>query len=155
MKTTIRTEGFRELEQALAQIEKTATAKAIMRRSLIKSAEPMAALGQSLAPVGDSRQLAPSVGVSTRLSGRQRSLHRKMFRSDKATVEAFVGAGPLASAHNQEFGNINHGPQPFMRPAWDAEAMPTLARLGRIMWSEIEATARRAARRAARLARKG
>lgn len=154
VKATFKVEGLKELEQALTQVAKRSTAKAIMRRALKKAAQPMADMAQAAAPVGDSKTLGQSVTIGTKLSGRQQKLHRKMHKNDRAAVEMFVGAGPLASAHNQEFGNEHHGPQPFMRPAWDAEAKPTLDRLGDLMWSEIEANTKREARRAARLAKK-
>ena len=150
MKVTVKTTGFAELDRALADIEKAATAKAIMRRALKQAAQPMADMASSLAPVGATGTLAPSVTVGTKLSKRQKGMHRKMFRDDKASVEMFVGAGPLASAHNQEFGNDHHGPQPFMRPAFDAEAKPTVDRLGKEMWAEIDKAAKRAAKRAAK-----
>lgn len=147
MKVTIKTSGFREIDQALKAIEKKATAKAVMRRALIKAAQPVADKAQAMAPKGPKPQLAPSVAVSTKLSKRQKKLHRKAFRSDKASVEVFVGAGPLSSAHNQEFGNQNHAAQPFMRPAWDAEGRATLDRLSDEMWKQIEAQARRTAKK--------
>ncbi|MCJ8139567.1 HK97-gp10 family putative phage morphogenesis protein [Falsirhodobacter halotolerans] len=153
MKLTVRTSGFRELDAALKQFKKS-TAKGVMRRALKAAAQPMADLGSSLAPRGDTETLAPSVTAGAKLSKRQKAMHRKMFRSDKASVEMFVGAGPLSSAHNQEFGNINHGAQPFMRPAWDREAKPTLARLGDEMGKEIDKTAKRVPARAAKLQRK-
>lgn len=143
MKVTIKTSGFKEIEQALKGIEKKATAKAVMRRALIKAAKPVAEKAQAMAPKGPTPELAPSIGVSTKLSRRQKKLHRKAFRSDKASVEVFVGAGPLSSAHNQEFGNQNHAAQPFMRPAWDAEGRATLDRLKDQLWREIDAQARR------------
>ena len=123
-----------------------------MRRALKKSATPMKDLMHELAPRGDTTtdDLADSVTIGTRLSKRQAGLHRRMFRDDRAAVEMFVGPGPDPAAWNQEFGNINHGPQPFARPAFDQEAGPTLDRLGQNMWDEIEKTAERAARRAAR-----
>ena len=145
--------GGRELEAALARIGKHTTAKGVGRRALKKAAQPVADLASSLAPVGDTKSLAPSVTVGTKLSGRQKKRHRRMFKNDKAAVEMFVGAGPLPSAHNQEFGNEHHAPQPFLRPAWDAEGGKTLERLGGLMWSEIEAQAKRAAKRAARQAK--
>ena len=147
MKVRIKTQGFRELDEALKRIEKKATAKAVMRRALKKAAQPIADLAEAKAPVGDTRTLAPSISVGTKLSKRQRGLHRKMFRKDKAAVEMFVGAGPLSSSWNQEFGNVHHAPKPFMRPAWDIEGMATLSRVGKLMWDEIEKNARRTARR--------
>lgn len=146
---TVKTTGFADLEAALAKIEKKATQKAVMRRALKTAAQPMADAAKSKAPRDDGT-LQASIGVSTKLSARQSRQHRKQFRNDKAAVEMFVGAGPLSSAHNQEFGNEHHGPQPFMRPAWDQEAMPTLERLGQEMWSEIDSHAKRAAKKAAK-----
>ena len=146
MKLTIKTSGFKEIEAALQRLEKASTQKAVMRRALKKAAKPLADAAEARAPkaTGD---LKNSITISTKLSDRQKSRHRKMFKNDRAAVEMFVGAGPVSSAHNQEFGNENHGPQPFMRPAWDTEAQPTLERLGNEMWAEIEKQARRAARK--------
>lgn len=149
MKGTFSTSGFADLDRALAEIEKTATAKAVMRRSLKKAAQPIADKAEAAAP-RLTGALGESVAVSTKLSKRQKALHRKMFKNDKAAVEMFVGAGPLSSAHNQEFGNEHNSPQPFMRPAWDAEAEPTLGRIGKEMWADIEKTAKRAAKKAAK-----
>lgn len=149
MKMTVKTTGLKDVDAALAKIEKKATQKAVMRRALKTAAQPMADAAKSKAPRDDG-DLQASIGVSTKLSDRQKKLHRKLFRNDKAAVEMFVGPGQLPQAHNQEFGNEHHGPQPFMRPAWDQEAMPTLERLGQEMWSEIDKQAKRAAKKAAK-----
>jgi HK97 gp10 family phage protein len=151
---TVQTTGFRELEAALAELGKVATQKAAARRALIKAAEPVASMAEALAP-RDTGGLAISIGIGTQLTKRQAALHRRMFRSDRAAVEVFVGAGGLAQATQMEFGNVKDAPQPFMRPAWDAEGRATLDRLAALMWTEIEKTAARQARRAARQAAKG
>lgn len=153
MKMTVKTTGFKDLEAALAKIEKRSTQKAVMRRALKTAAQPMADVARTKAPDDTSTgapDLKSSITVGTKLSERQKRVHRKMFRNDKASVEMFVGAGPVRSANQQEFGNEHHGPQPFMRPAWDQEAMPTLERLGQEMWSEIDKQAKRAAKKAAK-----
>lgn len=155
MSVTVRLEGFAELERELERLGREATQKASLRRALRKSAEPMAAIAQSMAPRGDTNTLARSVAVSTKLSKRQQGLHRRMFRNDRAAVEMFVGAGPLAAAHTQEFGTINHGPQPFLRPAWDQDRNAMLDRLKAEIWADIQRTVARAERRAARLAARG
>ena len=142
MKGLVRLEGFKELEKALSEIGKASTQKAVVRRALKKAAQPMADTAMALAPRQEGT-LQASIAVGTKLSARQAKLHRRMFKDDKAAVEMFVGAGPLSSAHNQEFGNEHHGPQPFMRPAWDAHAMPTLNRIGNLMWDEIDKQAKR------------
>jgi HK97 gp10 family phage protein len=152
MSITVRTEGFAELERELERIGRTTAQKASLRRALRKAAEPLAAIAQGMAPVGGTGALSTSVGIGTRLSNRQQRQHRRMFRDDRAAVEVFVGAGPLASAHTQEFGTINHAPQPFMRPAWDQDKMALLERLKAEIRADIERTVARAERRAARLA---
>lgn len=145
----ITTTGFKELEAALAELKKTATAKAVMRRSLKKAAQPMADAANAAAPTGPTGAYAQSFKYSTKLSKRQSGIHRKMFKSDKATVEGFVGTSDPAGVQ-QEFGNVNHGPQPALRPAWDAEAQPTLDRIGTEMWADLAKTAARAAKKAAK-----
>jgi HK97 gp10 family phage protein len=150
MTVTVKLEGFDNFERNLAQLEKLATRRAVARRALIKAAQPMADMAQGLAPVGDSNTLAPSIMVGTKLSKRQTALHKKMFKDDRASVEVFVGAGPVPSAHTQEFGTVHHAPQPFMRPAWDRDHKALLQRLGELMAKEIDKAVTRAARRADR-----
>ena len=150
MTVTVNLEGFENFERNLAQLQKLATRRAVARRALIKAAQPMADMAQGLAPVGDSNTLAPSIMVGTKLSKRQAPLHRKMFKGDRASVEVFVGAGPVPSAHTQEFGTVHHAPQPFMRPAWDRDHKALLQRLGELMAKEIDKAVTRAARRANR-----
>lgn len=145
MKTT----GFAELDRALAEIEKTATAKAVMRRSLKKAAQPMADISNSIAPDGPTGNYSKSFKYSTKLSKRQAGLHRKMFRNDKAAIEGFVGTSDPAGVQ-QEFGNQNHGPQPAMRPAFDQDKTALIDRLGQEMWADISKTAARAAKKAAK-----
>ena len=155
MGATFRLEGFRELEQELAKLGSHTARRASARRSLKKAAEPMADLAQSMAPRGDTQTLAPSISVGTKLSKRQARLHRRMFRGSRSAVEMFVGAGPLASAHTQEFGTIFHAPQPYLRPAWDSDQRAMLDRLKAELWVDINRAVARAERRAARLAARG
>uniref|UniRef100_UPI00404707C9 HK97 gp10 family phage protein n=1 Tax=Yoonia sp. TaxID=2212373 RepID=UPI00404707C9 len=145
---TVSTSGLAELERNLDRLSKAA-GKGVLRRSLKKSAEPMAVLANSLAPVGETGNYSKSFSYGTKLTKRQGGIHRKMFRDDKAAVEGFVGTDDPAGVQ-QEFGNQNHGPQPALRPAWDAEAKPTLDRLGRILWDEFEKSVARADRKAAK-----
>lgn len=146
-------EGLKELDKALEQLSKSA-GKGVLRRSLKKSAEPLAELMRLLAPTGDtaSDDLADSIAVSTKLSKRQAGMHRKMFGSSRAAVEMFVGPGPDPAAWNQEFGNINHGPQSFARPAWEQDQRALLNRLSKQLWIELDKSIQRAARKAARQA---
>lgn len=156
MKTTVRVEGLRELEKALSELPKS-TGKATLRRVLRARAQPIAEAARAKAPVHavDGGELRDSIAVSTRLSRRQSRLHRRMFKDDRAAVEMFVGAGPLPSAHTQEFGTVNHPPQPFMRPAWDETKDGVLDGIKGDLWAEIRKSAERLARKRAREAAKG
>lgn len=164
MKTTIKTQGFKELEQALAEIEKKSTAKAVMRRALVKAATPVVVAAEALAPDGPTGNLKGSIGISTKLSRRQIRQNRKLRAEGKAAVEMFLGPDYKKAgrhAHLVEFGTAPHvnggkfkgskhpgaAPKPFMRPAWDAEGRATLDRLGAEMWSEIDRAAKRSAKK--------
>ena len=149
MTTTFKIEGLKELEAAFLQLENVNQRRASARRALKKAAQPMAEEATRLAPRAFGT-LAESIVVSTVLSKRQRALHRKMFRDDKAAVEMFVGAGPLSSAHNQEFGNQHNPPQPFMRPAFEGNAVGMLETLKVELWADLQKTVARAERKAAR-----
>jgi HK97 gp10 family phage protein len=153
MATTVRVDGLRELDAALGELPK-ATAKNTMRRVLRKVAEPMAADMKAMAPV-DEGDLRDGIGVGTKLTRRQSAMHRKMFGSDKASVEMFVGAGGHPQAHLREFGSDGHAPKPFARPAWDAHQRPMLESIKADLWAEIAKAAARQARKTARLAAKG
>lgn len=153
----VRVDGLRELEKALEQLPR-ATGKNVLRRVLRKRAQPIADAMEAKAPddpATKGNDLRNSIGVSTKLSKRQAGLHRKMFRNDKASVEMFVGAGPVPQAHLQEFGTINHGPQPYARPSWDAGKGPLLAGLKADLWDEVNKAAKRLAKKQAKAAAKG
>lgn len=152
--TTFSIEGLQDLERAFEEIGNVNQRKASARRAMKKAAQPIADTAERLAPRRKGN-LAESIKVGTVLSKRQRAQHRKLFSDDRAAVEMFVGAGPLSSAHNQEFGNENMAPQPFMRPALDSEARGYFNTIGRELWADLEKTAARAARKAARLAARG
>jgi len=147
--------GLRDLDRALGELPKS-TAKSVLRRTLLKAGEPLADEMRNLAPddPGTSgSDLKSSIAVGTKLSSRQAKLHRRQFKDDKAFAEAFVGPGPDPAAWNQEFGNVNHGPQSFARPAWDGKQREVLEIIKTETWKEIEKAAARLARKNARLSR--
>ncbi|MBL3611325.1 HK97-gp10 family putative phage morphogenesis protein [Rhodovulum sulfidophilum] len=153
MSVTMKLEGFAELEAELDRLSQAA-GKGALRRALRTAAEPLAERMRANAPT-DEHELQESIAVSTKLSPRQRKTHRKLVRDDKASVEMFVGAGPLPQAHLQEFGTVSTPPQPWARPAWEAEKGPLLDRLREEMKAEIDKSVRRAEARAARAAARG
>jgi HK97 gp10 family phage protein len=144
----VRVEGLREVKAALEDVSK-ATGTNILKRALIEAGQPIASAARSMAPDDPTTggyDLKKSITVTHRLSKRQKKRHRKGSK-----VEVFVGAGPLAQATQQEFGNSRHGPQAFMRPAWDGNKRQALAIFVKAVWSNIEKAAARAARKTARL----
>jgi HK97 gp10 family phage protein len=151
---TVKVEGLAALEKELERLSKSA-GKGVLRRSLKKAAQPMAALASSLAPDDPNttvEDLHREISVSPKLSKKDAGQHRKMFKNDKAAVEMFVGPSTKAypQALMQEFGTVNQPPQPYMRPAFDQEAQPTLDRLGQIIFDELEKSLARAERKAAK-----
>lgn len=156
MRTTVSISGLKELDEALGQLSK-ATARGVLRRVGLKALQPVADTARALAPV-DEGALRDSIGVGTKLTRRQAALHRKAVRSgesEKSFWEGFAGAGGLPQAITQEFGTVNHGPQPFLRPAYDANKDRMLETIKRDLGDEIQKAAVRQARKAARLAAKG
>ena len=146
----VKVEGLEGIEQALKELPR-ATGKNVLRRVLRKRGQPIADKARSLVPV-DEGDLKASIAVSTKLTKLQRRKHKKF---DKDDVEVFVGAGSHPQAHLQEFGSSIHGPQAFMRPAWDAGKKAVLKGIGVDLWAEINKAAKRLARKAAKAAAKG
>lgn len=155
MKTTVRLEGFRELDRALGELP-----KAVARNTLVrvgkKRLQPIAETANALAPDDPETEggLHRSFVVGTKLNRRQKSLLRRAVRrgeADKHFAEIYAGTNDPAGVQ-QEFGNVNHGPQPMLRPAWDQHKGGLLPGLGDDLWEAIKKSA---ARVAARLARAG
>ena len=125
-----------------------ATAKNVTRRAGRKALEPVKAKAIGLAPYGerDEIHLRDNIEISTKARRARR----------KSDVEVYMGVTVSLSSVGiqQEFGNINHGPQSFMRPAWDVAGRGVLTDLSKSMWAEIDKASARAARKAAREAAK-
>lgn len=149
MALKVRMEGLKEVQAALRKLP-DATAKNVMRRVMKTNAKPIADDAQARAPVSQGH-LRRSIAVTTKLTRRQRSKHRKLGKGD---VEMFIGAGPDPAAHMQEFGTSKETPQPFMRPAWDGGWRTLWLKIKQDMWNEIRKSSERLMRKAARAAAK-
>lgn len=169
MSVKISTSGFSALDRALAELPK-ATARNVLRRTLIKAGQPIAEEAQRLAPV-DSGNLRDSIKVSARIKnkvgnaeyaaamraglGKQAAASalrqaRRDARGLGSFAEAYVGpatkTGVIRYAHLIEFGTARLRPQPFMRPAWDATQRVALDIIKRELGNEIILAARRVGR---------
>src|SRR5688572_2776800 len=120
---------------------------------------PVADTARALAPDDPETggyDLRNSIAVSTKLSARQRKAKRRAIKSgdaEKSFAEIYAGAGPLPQAHLQEFGTVNHPPQPFLRPAWDQHKGGVLETIKRDLGGMIIAAAKRVAARRAKAGR--
>lgn len=158
MKTTIRVEGLRALDEALGELAAEygkASGKAVLRRVADKALQPMAETARSLAPDDPETQtqdLKASITVGGKLNKTQAKLARK--DQNKALVTRYMGTNDPAGVQ-QEFGNVNHGPQAFMRPAFDSHAAGAVKIVATELGPEIERTAARLAKRRAAKAAKG
>lgn len=170
MRITMKFEGGREMENALRALPR-ATAKAVVRRILKAAGQPIADHARRIAP-NRNGHLAKSITVGTKIAGgnagRQafgaalragasragaQAAARAANRAGSRMVEMFIGPGRHPQAIQQEFGNQNHGAQPFMRPAWNAEKENTLTAIKDSLWAEILKATARYQRKLARAAR--
>lgn len=153
MSMEMKLEGFKELEDALDDLSKSA-GRGVLRRSLMKAAEPTAELARSR--INDrTGNLSGSIKISSKLDRSQIGEHTAMFRDDRASVELFLGPSYSLGdggrhGHLVEFGTEYSAPHPFLRPAFDQDQKAMLDRLGRHLWAEFEKSLARAKRKAAK-----
>lgn len=149
MRTTVKVEGLRELNDALEQLPKR-TQTATLRRVLKLAAEPVVTAMKAKAPKL-TRDLEQSITSGTRLTKRQAKMAR---REGKSYSEIYVGSANPA-AIPQEFGTFKESAQPFGRPGWAESQNPALEIIKNELGEEIDKSAKRLARKTAKLAAKG
>jgi HK97 gp10 family phage protein len=163
----LKIDGLEEIQAALRELPK-ATAKGVIRRVLLKRAQPIVNDARQKAPVKTGR-LRDSITARVRTGGgagkaafaeamRQGASRAEAGQAARAANRAAGGAvevliGPTKDTfygHLVEFGTEHSAPAPFMRPAWDANKMNVLQGVKDDLWDE---TKRVVARRAKRLAK--
>lgn len=144
MKTSFKIDGLADLDRALGELPK-GLGKGVLRRTLVKAGAPIDAAWRAKAPKL-SGALGESGGVSTKLTRRQKT----GAKEGKSYVEVYVGPGALPQATQQEFGNAQQAPQPFMRPAWEETKDQALDIIANGLGDEIAKTAERLAKRRAK-----
>lgn len=156
--------GLSDLDKAMDNLSKSVS-RNVMRTALKKAAQPMADKAKELVPV-KTGTLRDSIKVGSLLNKNQKKLQRKLTADERSSIELFVGPSYLRGdggrhGHLVEFGTAPHmnggefkgtqhpgtAPHPFMRPAFDAEAKPTIERLKPLLWAGIERAARRIAKK--------
>lgn len=158
MKTSFRVDGMPELNSTLSEMSKGLARGALTRIAVAALKDEFVPVAKSLAPDdpatgGNDLKSSIVAGPASKLNTRQKRMNKK--RDDKSFGEGFAGTADPAGVP-QEFGTVNHGPQPFMRPAWSQTQKPLLDHVAKNAWPEVEKTAARAAKRkAAKAARAG
>ena len=157
--------GLRELDRALAELPK-ATARNVLRRTLVKAGAPIAAKARDLVPV-DQGDLKASIAVSARVKNRVgnaefaaalraglgkgaavQAMRDARRGANGSFAEMYVGPAVPEGfyGHLVEFGTSRTPAQPFMRPAWDGEQQAALDIVKAELGNEIILAARRVAR---------
>lgn len=146
--------GFKELDDTFYDLGKTLE-KGVLRRVGVKALEPMAEVAREKVRKRTGF-LGRTIHVGTRLAKSQRTKATRGtggFRQEaKDGVSVYMGPGQDPAAITEEFGKYNQEATPYMRPAFDAEAIGTIDRVGEGLWPEIEKTAARRARKLAKQA---
>lgn len=176
MAARVNIEGLKELDAALGELSKGA-ARGALRRALTRAAEPMRAAAVRNAPEATGA-LKRSIALSSKIDNRAgKAEYAAVMRgggSKAQAVEALRDArrakgigesfaevfmGPVKSGKRnaikamvQEFGSKKQAAQPYMRPAFDAEAQNVINNIKDELSAEIDKSVRRARARAARKA---
>lgn len=147
----LKVEGLKELDDALTELAETygpKKVKPLLTRVLKKGGEPIRAAGEANAPILKGG-LKASYTVTTKLSRRQSQANVK-----ESMVEVYVGPGPHPKGVQTEFGNAHQAPEPHLRPAFDGQVHQSLNVIKDELATDIEKTAKRLGRKAAREAAK-
>lgn len=162
---SFKVEGLKELETALADLGKT-LGKNVLRRVAVKALEPMRDAARGMVPNDPTTtaSIAETIIISTKAPKGEKAAATVAFAAagggaaGRAAAKAAGSGGVMVwmgpnrdpKAVQQEFGNVNHGPEPYLRPAYDAHKTTAPLTIGKAFWSEIE---KAVARRSAKLAR--
>lgn len=151
MKTSFRVDGLSELNATLSEMSKGLARGALTRIAVNALKDEFVPVASAMAPDdpatgGNDLKSSIVAGPASKLNTRQKRLNKK--RDDKSFGEGFAGTADPAGVL-QEFGTVQHGPQPFMRPAWQQTQKPLIDHVAKNAWPEVEKTAMRAAKRKA------
>lgn len=174
IKSSIKVEGLKELEDALLELPKSVQGNVLKRAAVVPAAD-FADHASRLAPK-DKGKLTREIKVSrpkiinAGTAAFAAALKEGATRAEAAAAaraankaaggtgrSVIVSVGPTKAAFYgqfQEFGTAHHAAKPFMRPTWDALKNSMLDSIKDALGTEIAKAAARAAKRAARLAAK-
>lgn len=151
MVASMKIAGFRELDALLKALPRNLDSTGVSA-GMRKALQPVAAAAQAYAPGG----LDTSIKINSRIKKSQRAAalekpgsgRRVMYVGSTAPHAHLVefGTGPRFQRNGKYVGIMP--PDPFLRPAWDANKDQVLANLARAVREEIEKALRRRIARA-------
>lgn len=147
----VKFKGGRELEAALKALDiSTARKRGVATRALRVAAEPIRDEWASGVDV-QSGDLKRSIKIGNRAATKGTRRFRK--RAGRDVVEQYVGIDASEGtdlpvyAYIEEFGTDRQPANPAGRRAWEAKKMEAFDKIGNALWNEIDATAKREAKR--------
>jgi HK97 gp10 family phage protein len=154
MKFSARIDGMREINANLASMTKVQAKGTLTRIAVDALNTEFVPVAKALAPDdpetgGNDLKESIVAGPASKLNSRQKKMNRR--RNDKSLGEGFAGTADPAGVP-QEFGTVNHGPQPFMRPALAQTTRAIFDNVAKNSWSVIDKSVKRIAARAAKKA---
>lgn len=133
---SVKTEGFKELEQVLVQMGEEMGYDAPARRVLVPAAkaamQPVLMKALQLTPYDESNVEGPHMRDTLRVSARQPSPRdqRSAYVDKNDAVIAMVSVKTDKRGISQEFGNARNKMQPFLRPALETQVGQVIQNLG-------------------------
>lgn len=170
LKTTVKVEGLKELEDNMKVLSK-ATQGNVLKRAATAAAADYADLAISMAPqksgmlkkeikVAKAKIISPGKAAFAAAMS-EGSTRAEASSAARAANKAAGGEGRSAVTHAgptraafwgvfQEFGTRKMSPKPFMRPAWDASRTSMLDTIKETLREEIDKAVARMERKALR-----
>jgi HK97 gp10 family phage protein len=133
---SIKTEGFKELEQVLVQMGEEMGYDTPARRVLVPAAkeamQPVLMKALQLIPFDESNTEGPHMRDTLRVSAKQPSQkdRRSVYIDKNDAVIAMVSVKTDKRGISQEFGNARVKMQSFLRPALETQANKVVQILG-------------------------
>lgn len=141
---TVKTEGFKELNDLLIEMANDIGYKKTARRVLVPavkaSMQPVLEMSRLLAPYDEKNTTTPHLRDSLRLTARVPNDrdYRSMYIDRNDAVIGIVSVKTDKRGVSQEFGNEQVSAQPYLRPAIESQAERVIQNLGTFLTYKLQ-----------------
>lgn len=141
---TVKTEGFKELNDLLIEMANDIGYKKTARRVLVPavkaSMQPVLEMSRLLAPYDEKNTTTPHLRDTLRLYARVPNDrdYRSMYIDRNDAVIGIVSVKTDKRGVSQEFGNEQVAPQPYLRPALESQAERVIQNLGTFLTYKLQ-----------------